>query len=314
MKPISPEPASNAEGRDELLGAQLEQHLEALRGETPAGVSASTNPELNQLRPIVERLHHLAEGLAAPTTIDWPEAPSASTVDALPRADRDTSDPAAPRGTPTPQSEEGERIGKFSILRPLGQGGQAATLLAFDPDLRRHVVLKLYHQALTPAEQEMVLQEGRILARVRSPYVAQCYSAERQEGVPYLVMEYIPGRSLATRDRSKPLPPAQVLELVRQLAEGLAAVHACGLLHRDVKPGNILIGDDGRPRLIDFGLALPLASEDLAHISGTLGYMAPEQARGEADRTDARSDIYALGMVLYRVAYRPAAALGRPSR
>src|SRR5262249_21506667 len=81
--------------------------------------------------------------------------------------------------------------GKFAVVRQLGEGGQASTLLVFDPDLRRHVVLKLYHHARTPEQQEVVLREGQALARVRSPYVAQCYSAERQEGVPYLVVEYI---------------------------------------------------------------------------------------------------------------------------
>jgi hypothetical protein len=91
------------------------------------------------------------------------------------------------------------------------------------------------------------------------------------------------------------------LELVGQLAEGLAAVHAAGLLHRDLKPSNVLVGDDGRPRLIDFGLAATLASDDLHVLSGTLAYMAPEQAAGLVERIDARSDIYGLGAVLYEL-------------
>src|SRR5262249_12790859 len=150
--------------------------------------------------------------------------------------------------------------------------------------LQRHVVLKLYHAARNEAQQEAVLREGRALARVRSPYVAACYAADRHEGVPYLVLEYIPGRNLAAEHRARPLTPAQALELVRQLAEGLAAVHACGLLHRDLKPGNVLVGDDGRPRLVDFGMAVGLIQDDLVGISGTVPYMAPEQARGEAER------------------------------
>src|SRR5262249_15566046 len=156
-----------------------------------------------------------------------------------------------------------------------------------DPDLRRHVVLKVYHSARSPAEQERVLAEGRALARVRSPYVAQCFSAERHDGAPYLVVEYVPGRDLAQERRARPIGVRQALEVVRHLAEGLAAVHACGLLHRDLKPGNVLMGDDGRPRLVDFGLAVPVGSAELSRVTGTMPYMAPEQARGEAERIDA---------------------------
>jgi hypothetical protein len=200
-----------------------------------------------------------------------------------------------PPGVPLPD------FGKYRVVRRLGRGGQAATLLAFDPDLQRHVVLKVFHHAHTPQEQEVVLREGRALARVRSPYVAQCLAAERQDGVPYLVVEYVAGPSLAERHRERPLTPDHAVELVRQLAEGLAAVHACGLLHRDLKPANVLVGAGGRPRLIDFGLSVPLASDELAKVSGTLAYMPPEQARGEVERIDPRSDVYGLGAVLYEL-------------
>jgi serine/threonine protein kinase len=192
-------------------------------------------------------------------------------------------------------------FGKFQVVRALGGGGQGSTLLALDPDLRCHVVLKLYHRARTPEEQERVLREGQALARVRSPYVAQCRGVERQGGVPALVVEYVPGRDLKAQQKARPLGTAEALELTRQLAEGLAAVHACGLLHRDLKPGNVLVGDDGRPRLVDFGLAVPVASAELAGVSGTLAYMAPEQARGEAERIDPRTDVFGLGAILYEL-------------
>jgi len=118
-------------------------------------------------------------------------------------------------------------FGKYRVVRILGKGGQAITLLAFDPDLRCHIVLKVYHSAQTAADQETVLREGQALARVRSPYVARCYGVERQGGVPALVVEYVPGRNLRERQRVRPLAVGQALELVRQLAEGLAAVPAC---------------------------------------------------------------------------------------
>jgi hypothetical protein len=193
------------------------------------------------------------------------------------------------------------RLGKYQVVRPLGGGGQATAYLAYDPDLKRQVVLKLYHAARTPSEQDMVFKEGQALAQVRSGYVAQCYSAERHDGVPYLVMEYIPGKSLAEVQRDRPLDIDRSLELVSHLAEGLAAVHAGGLLHRDIKPSNVIVGDDGAPRLVDFGLAEPLASAALSRVSGTLPYMAPEQARGERDRVGPRSDLFALGAVLYEL-------------
>jgi serine/threonine-protein kinase len=192
-------------------------------------------------------------------------------------------------------------FGKYQVERILGAGGQASTLLALDPDLHCHVVLKLYHRARTPADQERVLHEGQALERVRSPYVARCRGVERQDSVPALVMEYIPGRDLKEQQRARPLGIDQALELTGQLAEGLAAVHACGLLHRDLKPDNVLVDDDGRPRLVDFGLAAPVASADLARISGTLPYMAPEQARGQAERIDPRTDVYGVGAVLYEL-------------
>jgi hypothetical protein len=204
-------------------------------------------------------------------------------------------------GPPPARGEVPQQIGKYVILRPLGGGGQATAYLGFDPDLARQVVLKVYHAAVTPAEQEMVLKEGQALARVRSGYVAQCYCAERYEGGPYLVMEYIPGKSLAELQHERPLDLDRSLELSGQVAEGLAAVHDCGLLHRDIKPSNVIVGEDGVPRLVDFGLAEPLASAALARVSGTIPYMAPEQARGDRDRVDARTDLFALGAVLYEL-------------
>src|SRR6516225_3499948 len=110
------------------------------------------------------------------------------------------TEPEPPRSTP-------RSWGKFTVVRQLGEGGQASTLLVLDPDLRRHVVLKLYHNACTPQQREVVMREGRALARVRSPYVAQCYSAERQDDVPYLVVEYIPGQDLARYASTHPLSP-----------------------------------------------------------------------------------------------------------
>jgi hypothetical protein len=301
MSPTAPDPAlPDQDAPDEVLGEQLDRHLEWLARGGLSAAPSSAEGELPQLQQVVERLFRLAQGLSTPTTISHSGTPPASTVDFPGTPGQDTSqEPSPRRQEPAPGEPAPPAVGKFRVVRALGQGGQASTLLAFDPDLKRHVVLKLYHAARTPEEQELVLREGQALARVRSPYVAQCHSAERDRGVPFLVMEYIPGRNLADEHRARPLSTDEALDVVSRLAEGLAAVHACGLLHRDVKPGNVLIGEDGRPRLVDFGLAAPLASADLSHLSGTLAYMAPEQARGQVERIDARTDLYGLGAVLY---------------
>ncbi len=199
-----------------------------------------------------------------------------------------------------PHIEAGMRVGKYEVREVLGQGGQARAFRAWDPDLERDVVLKVFHASSADAIEE-VLKEGRALAKVKSSFVAQCYGAEHFDGLPYLVLEYVPGRTLVELQKEGGLKIRRVLELVAQVCEGLAAVHACGLLHRDVKPSNILVGEDGIPRLVDFGLAEPVAGERSRAISGTLAYMAPEQARGEIDRVGPASDVFGLGAVLYEL-------------
>ncbi|MFO0902913.1 MAG: protein kinase [Pirellulales bacterium] len=218
--------------------------------------------------------------------------------DRLAGATQHTAAVAAPgrKGEHIPDS-----VGKYEVRRLLGRGGQATALLAWDPDLQREVVLKLYHSAKTPAERAAVLREGQALVQVHSPYVAQCFAAERHEDVPYLVMEYIDGESLSQRVSDRPLTLDESLRLVEQLARGLEAVHASGLLHRDVKPSNILLSPQGEPKLIDFGLAAEVGSEQLRQISGTPAYMAPEQACGDVERLDARTDLFGLGAVFYEL-------------
>jgi serine/threonine-protein kinase len=295
MHPPSPDPTTGRDERDETLGSRLDQLLESFAHGDPPPAAADADPELAELRAVVESLHLLSRKLAGDETVSLPvSAPGSTLVQAGPDGSTDGGTPPAgtDRGTPP-------RLNKFEIVRPLGRSGQASTYLAFDPDLSRQVVLKLFHKARTPDAQETVLREGKALARVRSPYVAQCYSAERHDGIPYLVVEYVPGPTLAERQRTRPFTLDEGLELAEGLAEGLAAVHACGLLHRDVKPANVLLGDDGRPRLIDFGLAAPVASDALQGVSGTPAYMAPEQARGQGERVDARTDVFGLGALLY---------------
>jgi hypothetical protein len=274
MKPPAQDPPGPDDARDEYLAGALEQCL----GETTTGgAPTAADPEVDHLRPVADLLRRLNDYLRSDPVAGhfWSHLPAGS-------------DPPGVQG----------QVGKYRVLRSLGAGGQAQTLLGLDPDLNRQVVLKLYHDR-RPAVQEAVLREGQALARVRSPHVAGCFGVERHDGMPFLVMEYVPGRSLAEELAAGPLGVAEAVGLARQLAEGLAAVHACGLLHRDLKPANALIGRDGAARLVDFGLSVFLGQPAPGEVAGTLAYMAPEQAAGEADRIDPRTDVYGLGAVLY---------------
>ena len=214
----------------------------------------------------------------------------------------DSNSPPTADYAPAETSSSMPTIGKFEVRQTLGVGGQATVYLAWDPDLHRQVVIKLYHAARSVEEQEAVLREGRSLVRVENECVARCFGVDRHEGVPYLVMEYVPGQSLAKVLRQEKLSVARALEIVRDVARGLVSVHARGILHRDLKPANIMVSsDDGRPRLIDFGLALSSGLAGQIPLSGTLAYMSPEQARSDSERIDGRTDIFGLGAVFYQM-------------
>ncbi len=189
---------------------------------------------------------------------------------------------------------------KYVIERPLGQGSSGSVYLARDKKLGRPVALKYLSHA-RPAEIERFFREARFAARLRNPAIVQIYEAAEVGGIPYIAMQYIPGGHLgsATLDR------AASLRVIRQVAEALAHAHDEGIVHRDVKPANILVDIQGRGYVTDFGIARDLRAEMGATISydgqilGTPELMAPEQARGDLRSVDARTDVYALGATLY---------------
>jgi serine/threonine-protein kinase len=190
------------------------------------------------------------------------------------------------------------------VVRQLGAGGMGEVYLAEDLALDRRVAFKFLapHHAANEEARARFEREARAMAAVSHPNVVTIHQVGEAEGRPYLLMEYVEGRSLKELLRDEGLPVERALDLALQLALGLARVHERGIVHRDVKPSNILIDRDGRPRLLDFGLATAPEGDDLTRAGealGTIRYMSPEQA--EARPTDARSDLFSLGVVLYEM-------------
>ncbi|MCI0455709.1 MAG: serine/threonine protein kinase [Gemmataceae bacterium] len=198
------------------------------------------------------------------------------------------------------------RIGHYEVLQVLGKGGFGIVLRAFDETLQRVVALKVLAPAIaaTSPARKRFLREARSSAQVRHEHVVQVHAVEEQP-LPYLVMEFIPGETLQQRlDRVGPLETPEIVRIGRQIAEGLAAAHASDLVHRDIKPGNVLLeGGQGRVKITDFGLARAADDASLTQsgvLSGTPMYMAPEQAKGES--LDHRADLFSLGSVMYVMA------------
>jgi serine/threonine protein kinase/formylglycine-generating enzyme required for sulfatase activity len=197
------------------------------------------------------------------------------------------------------------RIGHYEVLQVLGRGAFGIVFRAFDEVLQRVVAVKVLSPqvAATSPARKRFLREARSSAQVRHENVVQVYAVEEQP-LPYLVMEFVPGETLQQHlDRTGPLDVSEILRIGRQIAEGLAAAHATDLIHRDIKPGNILIeGGQLRVKITDFGLARAADDASLTQsgiIAGTPMYMAPEQALCEP--IDQRADLFSLGSVLYQM-------------
>jgi eukaryotic-like serine/threonine-protein kinase len=193
--------------------------------------------------------------------------------------------------------------GRYRMESLLGAGGMAAVYRAHDSELDRPVAIKLLaeHLATDPNFRERFVREARMAARLAHPNIVHVYDAGEDDGRPFIVMEYVEGRTLADelRERGK-LPPAQAVDLALQVCGGLEHAHAASLVHRDVKPGNLLLRADGTVKIADFGIARAAESTKLTQIGSVLGtaaYLSPEQAAGEP--VTAAADIYSLGCVLY---------------
>src|SRR5512133_1601935 len=222
--------------------------------------------------------------------------------------------------------EAGTRLGPYEIIAPLGAGGMGEVYRARDTRLERTVAIKILGtQLVENAELRARFErEAKVISQLQHPHICTLHDVGREAATDFLVMEYLEGESLSERLRKGPLPPVQLLQTAVEIAAALETAHRAGVVHRDLKPGNVMLTKSGA-KLLDFGLAKPLGMATTSAAStkqapafsaatmtavspitqagtivGTVQYMSPEQIEGKD--ADARSDIFALGCVLCEMA------------
>jgi serine/threonine protein kinase len=287
-------------GGDATLRAQLDQllasHQQASQFLNVPLVDQLSPPAKEPVQPTIELSS--SSGVAAGRPMNAPH-PDDEDDELYPGPDLSFLQPST-----TPGSLG--RLGHYEILQVLGQGAFGIVFKAFDEKLHRHVAVKAMTPQLasTSPPRKRFLREARSVAALKHENIVQIYSVEEQP-LPYLAMEFVDGQTLQQKlDGSGPLEVPEILHLGRQMAAGLAAAHDKGLIHRDIKPGNILIeaGAEQKVKITDFGLARAADDATMTRtgtIAGTPMYMAPEQALGQT--LDHRADLFSLGSVLYQM-------------
>jgi serine/threonine protein kinase len=209
----------------------------------------------------------------------------------------------------------GDRLGPYEILAPLGKGGMGEVYRARDTRLGRDVALKVLPETAANDAETLARfeREARAVAALNHPNILSIHDTGEHRGIPYAVTELLEGEILSDRLRAGPIAPPRAAEIACQIAEGLAAAHARGVIHRDIKPENIFLTNDGRAKILDFGIARigPRPGDITSRVAaqrgissagfvmGTAGYMSPEQVRGKS--IDFRTDIFSLGAVFYEM-------------
>jgi serine/threonine protein kinase len=240
---------------------------------------------------------------ASAATAAWQAADSSETRDSEPETDLGFTDQAGGNREPDLPAA----IGKYLVIGRFPPTGQAEVLRVIDPGLDKDLVLKLSLEPVRPDGRCEIIKEGKILAGLDHPNLVQVYYQDFHDDRPYLVMEYIRGRTLEQLAGGGHLEPRQAAALLAKVAAAADYAHRHGIFHRDIKPKNILVDESGEPRLIDFAMArLRHAwSDDPGSPGGTFAFMAPEQALVESpeaqDKVGARSDVFAVGAVLYNL-------------
>jgi serine/threonine protein kinase len=213
---------------------------------------------------------------------------------------------------PKAGAEPTQRIGKYMVIEMLDEGGQALVFRVLHPELHKDFVLKLAKRPIqvgtesnadTPVRDRLI-GEARLLAQCDHPNLVRVVDLDIHEGRPFVVMDHVHGRNLEDYARDEPVAPRRSARLVAELARAVFYLHARGIVHQDIKPRNVLIDAQGRPLLIDFGLARlrhAWSVETTRWTGGTAAYMSPEQALGRADRIGPRTDVFGLGGLLYHL-------------
>ena len=198
-----------------------------------------------------------------------------------------------------------KEFGNYEIQSELGRGGMGVVYLARQKDLNRSVALKMLSGHYGPDELRRFLEEAETAAGLHHTNIAHIYEVGEHDGVPFFSMEYVEGGSLADELRKELPTPRHTAHLLIQVARALHHAHQNGIVHRDMKPANVLLDPDGVPKVADFGIAKRLNEDSnltlTGAIIGTPTYMAPEQAKGQSRHVGPRADIYSFGAILYEM-------------